>query len=290
MKKSLLSILTVLFGVSAPMLAQSSTDDYIPLVKEGVRWECEIIHLTVPEDIEPSYHYPYDIVISGDSIINNVEYKKCHYIFKGYNDAPCDETLIALLREDINTKRVYAIFSDKYKFPIPHVIPEYSYAQGESFTFNKEELLYDFADLRNSNQYWGCLSNFTSTDTIIDNISRKMYVNNLEYQKPSGIIEGIGVMGNPHITGDLLFPYPVSNLIPSLPTHYTDPVFLNYYNENGELVYSSGRVASVESVDINTDATEVARYDIYGRQLSQPTTGINIIKMSNGTTKKTIVK
>ena len=264
--------------------------NYVPLVNEGVRWECEIIRRTVPEDVEPTYHYPYDIVISGDSIINDVEYKKCHYLFKGYNDTPCDETMIALLREDVNAKRVYVVFSSKYEFPIPHVIPEYSYAQGENFTFDKEELLYDFADLRNSNQYWGHMTNFTSTDTIIDNVGRKMYVNNIEYNKPYGLIEGIGNMGHPDVTGDLLFPCPISNLIPSLPTHYTDPVFLNYYNENGELVYSSGRKASVESIGVDNDATEVARYDIYGRLLTNPTKGINIIKMSDGSTRKVFVK
>lgn len=38
------------------------------------------------------------------------------------------------------------------------------------------------------------------------------------------------------------------------------------------------------------DAVEVARYDMLGRQLAQPVKGVNIIKMSNGTTKKVIVK
>lgn len=41
MKKSLLLVLAVLFGVSTPIFAQSSTDDYIPLVAEGVEWECD---------------------------------------------------------------------------------------------------------------------------------------------------------------------------------------------------------------------------------------------------------
>ncbi len=38
------------------------------------------------------------------------------------------------------------------------------------------------------------------------------------------------------------------------------------------------------------DVVEVARYDIYGRQLTEPTKGINIIKMSDGTTRKEYVK
>lgn len=38
------------------------------------------------------------------------------------------------------------------------------------------------------------------------------------------------------------------------------------------------------------DATEIARYSIDGTMLSAPAKGINIIKMSDGTTRKVIVK
>ena len=38
------------------------------------------------------------------------------------------------------------------------------------------------------------------------------------------------------------------------------------------------------------DAIEIARYDIHGRLLSEPTKGINIIKYSDGSTRKEIVK
>ena len=47
--------------------------------------------------------------------------------------------------------------------------------------------------------------------------------------------------------------------------------------------------AGVENI-ANDSAIEVARYDIHGRLLSEPTPGINIVKMSNGTTRKEIVK
>ena len=45
----------------------------------------------------------------------------------------------------------------------------------------------------------------------------------------------------------------------------------------------------VEGV-LTHDAVEVARYDIYGRLLNGPTKGINIVKMSDGTIKKIIIK
>ncbi|MBQ2838956.1 MAG: starch-binding protein [Muribaculaceae bacterium] len=45
----------------------------------------------------------------------------------------------------------------------------------------------------------------------------------------------------------------------------------------------------VEGVGMD-DVIEVARYDIFGRQLVAPTLGINIVQYSNGTVKKVIVK
>ncbi len=45
----------------------------------------------------------------------------------------------------------------------------------------------------------------------------------------------------------------------------------------------------VEGVGMD-DVIEVARYDIFGRQLAAPTLGINIVQYSNGTVKKVIVK
>ncbi len=46
----------------------------------------------------------------------------------------------------------------------------------------------------------------------------------------------------------------------------------------------------VEGVKIDCNAIEVSRYDIHGRLLSEPTRGINIVKMSDGTTRKEIIK
>ena len=46
----------------------------------------------------------------------------------------------------------------------------------------------------------------------------------------------------------------------------------------------------VEGVEIDNNVIEIARHDIHGRRLNKPTKGINIIKMSNGTTRKEIVK
>ena len=49
-------------------------------------------------------------------------------------------------------------------------------------------------------------------------------------------------------------------------------------------------VGGIEGVEIDDNAVEVARYDIHSRLLSEPARGINIVKMSDGTTRKEIVK
>ena len=49
-------------------------------------------------------------------------------------------------------------------------------------------------------------------------------------------------------------------------------------------------VGVVEGVEMDNNAIEVARYDIHGRLLNEPTPGINIVKYSDGTTRKEIVK
>ena len=69
---------------------------------------------------------------------------------------------------------------------------------------------------------------------------------------------------------------------------YIDDVWVNNANivKVGET--STGINNAVTETDEN--ATEVARYALDGTQLSVPTKGVNIVKMSDGTTKKVIVK
>lgn len=50
------------------------------------------------------------------------------------------------------------------------------------------------------------------------------------------------------------------------------------------------KISGVNNVDSDNNALEVARYDIYGHRLNKPTKGINIVKYSDGTTRKECVK
>ena len=60
---------------------------------------------------------------------------------------------------------------------------------------------------------------------------------------------------------------------------------LNSYTGSFEIEYTG-----VENISINNNAVEVARYDIYGRKLNEATNGVNIVKYSDGTTRKECVK
>ncbi len=56
------------------------------------------------------------------------------------------------------------------------------------------------------------------------------------------------------------------------------------------LFIEEGIPSGIEGVKTDVDKTEVSRYTLDGKKLSEPQEGINIIKMSDGTTKKVIVK
>ena len=46
----------------------------------------------------------------------------------------------------------------------------------------------------------------------------------------------------------------------------------------------------IESIKTDVEATEVARYDLQGRKIDKPQKGINIIRYSDGTTRKVVIK
>ena len=53
---------------------------------------------------------------------------------------------------------------------------------------------------------------------------------------------------------------------------------------------TEGIPSGIEGVKTDDDKTEVSRYTLDGKKLSEPQKGINIIKMNDGTTRKEIVK
>ena len=295
MKRNLLLVLAALFGVSVPVVAQSSNDDYVPLVVEGAKWECD--YATIFHDMRPNWITPYSIEIKGDTIIDDVAYKCCVYTFEesswsyeNYSSSsPADTLILAFIREDVENKKVYARFN-KNQY---HEVYCQNLPYNDEVNFDNEFLLYDFANIDNPDQLWVKNSNrnvssIEKGEILINGIARDCYYLGNEL---GCIIEGIGYDGYGFQlnAGDLMCQFPA--FVAGIDAV---PVFKAYQTANGETIYKSGDALNVfngvEGVDINTIATEMARYDIYGRKLSQPTNGINIVKMSDGTTRKLIIK
>jgi len=66
---------------------------------------------------------------------------------------------------------------------------------------------------------------------------------------------------------------------------YTD-MFLN----NAEMVPLINQEGGIEEILSDEDAVPVEYYDVMGRLMDGPRQGVNIVKMSNGSTKKVLLK
>lgn len=242
MKKFLLSVFTLLFGASTPMIAQSSTNDYVPLVVEGAKWECD--YRINPWHSAPC-ETPYTIEIKGDTIIEDIAYKCCVYTFKGGicewdgYVIPADTLTLAFIREDVENKKVYARFNDSVRHGVYCHNGIYHY----DVDFNKDFLLYDFADINNPDQAWQRTDYPQGPHTInagkitIDGVERNCY----SIDGESGyIIEGIGYdgYGFNQNAGDLMCQFP--GFVTG--TDYL-PVFKAYKNAGGKTVYNTGDAA-----------------------------------------------
>ena len=79
-------------------------------------------------------------------------------------------------------------------------------------------------------------------------------------------------------------------------SHYWDfykqiyPTYEDYAKSPGARVIIEGEPTVGIRTTSTEDAKEVARYDLNGRRISKPIRGLNLIRMSNGTTRKVIVK
>ena len=160
----------------------ASTDyeyKYVPLALEGNTWEYGIII----NDWDYARYIPYKIKITGDSIIDGINYKKCYRLFS--NDTiPSASNFIGIIRDDINEKKVYyrGIMYFGYGYPIGDIL-------------DKDILLYDFANPLNKDAYNVMFSGISIWDeenlkdslVLIDGYARHRYANNF-----TAIIEGIG--------------------------------------------------------------------------------------------------
>ena len=109
MKTKLLFALLALLGMSQ-VVAQEY--EYVPFVREGVKW---VYYYDFPFDnsyIASGKHY-YTLEIKGDTILNNKCYKKVH-LYQGGAINTENDTIPVFLREE--NKIVYGIIPDEKRY------------------------------------------------------------------------------------------------------------------------------------------------------------------------------
>lgn len=269
MKKTILSSIMVLCAVS--MSAQAS-EEYVPLVREGMKWECELYHTTpdyensTPNDIE--YHFPYTIEFRGDTTINGKTYKKCYYFFEGQTSAECDSTLRAFVREDVEARQVWALGNPNYKSN--STIGEYI---GSAILWHKEQteiLIYDFSNVVSPEIYYmqsfGAEPEVNNDIETIDGKECRSY-EIIGTHDTLCLVEGVGYSGfTNYYGGDLLTPCGI-DATANLRSFYT--IFYRLRNADGVVVYrTTADIGEGPGAGIITpiDNETIASVDVYSVQ------------------------
>lgn len=230
MKRNLL-LITLSVVASIGVFAQ----DYVPFLREDVRWQHEAVESTTGI----SHKFYYQII--GDTVINDMAYKKMYVVYE--EKTPADNMLpIAFLREDVYEKKVYARNNNDWNptDPCLSCLRPY-FGEGET-----EELLYDFGDIENPDQYrmtdlYFTLDGFKQSDvTFADGTQSRVHVGSAGYvgenvYNNAMIVEGVGYVGG--YWCDILNKISEENFIPSSSGCY--PRFLRLEDLDGNLLYEA---------------------------------------------------
>ena len=264
---------------------------YQPLVKKGLKWECALIKAPI-WDKEDADTISYYLEFKGDTIIENNSYGKLHYVFEN-QDIDDANTVCAYLRDDSLSRKVYAMANVNFKFESPYGDMFYEMPADKPF------LLYDFVDMTNPEQFYLNKEIISYGDTAtykFSYIDVGPYKNvwSREINGRYAYIESVGFIGESYL------PYTTlrqGDMFTWMPAGYAGtcdyiPVFLQLVDGEGNVYYKNqDLISGVESIIVETDKlNEACRYDLYGRRLNRPIQGVNIIKMSDGSTRKEIVK
>ena len=235
MKKTLLLLLFAVLGMSQ-VVAQEY--EYVPFVREGVKWVYYIKDFNYSVDYYSNPARGDNMIyrtleLKGDTVINGKTYKVMHkYSGDAINEA--NDTIPVFLREE--DKMVYGIIPDRRWIddcPVQNFLCALNQV---AFNTGEEFLLYDF---QNPEAYWDSLLNRTGyssdytynhlySDTIaIGNKLAKRYVGQIWYEYQT--IEGIGLYGR-NSTPLYLFD-------PEAMGIYAECMGLEKVVENGEVIF-----------------------------------------------------
>ena len=195
MKKSIILSMLMLMGVTG---VQAQEPEYVPLVREGVKWVYAFLTHPNPSDNCGAWVETfYTLEFKGETTINGVEYK--NLVFDLYNrmSEPQHGTL-AYMRE--TDKRVYAIINSE--FNSHDLFMSKGYPRIENVGGAEGELvIYDFNDLKQFYDDNGGGIMTEAQDTVINGTTRKYYAS--KSNPKLKIIEGIGE----DMVGNFLFPF-----------------------------------------------------------------------------------
>jgi len=227
-------ILLSAFALLAIGQAAAQDYEYVPLVREGVKWTYSI----------QDYHYEEDyktnpargdnkvyrtLEIKGDTVINGKAYKAVHMCVDDQYSEPRDVVPVYLREED---KKVFGIVPDGMYYDDAKL--GYYATKGYDEVLSGEEfLLYDFQD---PITYWDHLTEgwydiHLQVDTIVvgDHYAKRYYCGKQD-RGDFQVIEGIGATG--------MNSYPLAFFMPVCTgIHCTEYYSLENVVENGEVIY-----------------------------------------------------
>lgn len=227
-------MMTMMMAVLSLIQTAAQDYEYVPIVREGVKWVYSI----------QDYHYVEDygtnpargdnkvyrtLELRGDTVINGKTYKAMHKCTDDVYSEPSDVIIVYLREED---KNVYGIVPNgKYH---DDAYLGYLGPWNEEIPSGGEFLLYDFQD---PVTFWENLINddWYSIPLQLDTIEvGGHYAKRLFDSRQEGdyfqVIEGIGAMG--------MNSYPLAFLMPvTTGIHTTEYYNLEKVVENGEVIY-----------------------------------------------------
>lgn len=249
---------------------------YVPFVREGVKWVYYYSHIIWNEDFNENY-LPYGthqmtMEIKGDTIINGKSFKPVH-IYSGKSIDEKHDTIACYVREE--HKVVYVMLRDRRYWACPVGIGqlvEYPMYMDWIVNFGKEYVLYDFNDpagfYGDLNDY-GQLFDLTYANSDFLNISGHLSKRHNFYfaDKNHHIIEGIGYDGD--------YPGIPTCYFYGLITGFTQIYYsLSHVIEDGKIIYKAYHYdgSEVDGIDeAVADRTERPAdphyYDLTGRSV-----------------------
>jgi len=264
--------------------------EYVPLVRENVKWECFYWGNLDEKMIKTTYSTPrlYTYEIKGDTVVNGVTYQKCYRYNNSQNKVlnTQSDTIAALLREE--NKVVYCrdneVWARDRIFGVEFGTVDEFKEKGPN---EDEYVLYDF----NYDKMYQTMQSYMTdaevdVDTLIINGTTRMKYSNKGFNW-GFYLEGIGWVSK--YEGEMISEY--RPLLLSIPYDYRGLVRVI---EGNDTVFEGPaldeynywlRTGAVNEVSVNNPNTDDRYYDLMGMPVEHPTSGIYI---HNG--KKVIIR